>query len=273
MAAVANVSFPIQYIVNHTLQSTDPLAAIMSFTPIYARSVNGDRLDCFDWAAGGSAGVGGAGGVQEGPYFHMVCTYFPISMDNTPENTIFPAANASHYACGTLFGPGKTKMLTQVELEQKYNYSLEKISGLTNFIGLWGQYDPLTGLFPHDFPLKSSRQAARKIFVSGMAHTGDMIAQSPLDPDALVQVKRPSFINFISTKLTGGCVRLVRPLFNTSRTGPPCTFRGYFSLSSSAYLLSSITELFHSNPRGVGIQLQWIYLRFVKYGRQKCVRR
>lgn len=193
MASVANVSFPIQYIVDQTLQSTGSLAALRAFTSIYARSVNQDRLDCFDWAASGSAGVGGAGGVQEGPYLHMVCTYFPISMDITPESTIFPAANASQYGCGTIFGPGKPKMLTQVELAQNYNYSLKKISGLTNFIGLWGQYDPLTGLFPHDFPLTSNRRAARKIFVSGMAHTGDMIAQSPLDPPALVQVKWSSF--------------------------------------------------------------------------------
>lgn len=206
MAAVANVSFPIQYIVNQTLHSSDPLAALVAFTPIYAKSVNMDQLNCFDWAAGGSAGVGGAGGVQEGPYFHMVCTYFPISMDNTPENTIFPAENASQYACGTMFGPGKTKMLTQVGLEQEYNYSLEKISNLTNFIGLWGQYDPLTALFPYDFPLKSSRRAARKIFVSGMAHTGDMIAQSPLDPDALIQVKG-NLLHWLCINLTDGwCV-------------------------------------------------------------------
>ena len=66
--------------------------------------MNPDQLTCFDWAAGGSAGVAGAGGAQEGPYFHMVCTYFPISMDNTPANTIFPAANASQYACGSMFG-------------------------------------------------------------------------------------------------------------------------------------------------------------------------
>lgn len=184
----ANVSFPIQYIVNKTMESTSPLAPLAAFTSIYAKAVDQTSLSCFNWTADGSAGVGGSGGVQMNPFDYIMCSYFPNSQQSTPHGMIFPPSQGTQYPCSTWFPRQTPHMLTPTELHHRYRYSLEGISNAKNLLLIFGQYDPITGLFPEDLPLSTGRSASRKLVVSELAHTAEMIAAFPTDPSSLTAV-------------------------------------------------------------------------------------
>ncbi|KAJ4303807.1 hypothetical protein N0V90_002708 [Kalmusia sp. IMI 367209] len=173
--------------------STSPLTPLKVYTSIAWVSANPARPECYDWAAGGSAAVGRAG-VAELPFNYTTCTYFPLNCFVTRSETIFPpsssaelsdevqAARCKPYGCPHQFTPS--------ELEQRYGYTQGHLARMTNIIFPLGQYDPITGFAVQDFALSGDRSAPRRLYVSDMAHTQDLMAYNSLDPQPVLDVSK-----------------------------------------------------------------------------------
>ncbi|KAF2659777.1 hypothetical protein K491DRAFT_688878 [Lophiostoma macrostomum CBS 122681] len=184
-----NVSYPLQYIISQSGSNPSPLDPLKAYASIGWITVNPQRPECYDWAAA-SSGFGH--GISTASYTYITCTYFPLSAGTARNGTIFPASLESeltHASVTQMCAPyGNPHMRTPAEVEAA-GLSQERLANTTNIIFTLGQYDPTTGYAVKEFELSANRSAPRRLFVSEMAHTQDLMGYNPLDSPPVLDVR------------------------------------------------------------------------------------
>ena len=80
--------------------------------------------------------------------------------------------------------------------------SQERLAETTNIIFTLGQYDPITGYGVQDFKLSADRGAPRRLYVSEMAHTQDLMAYNSFDSATVLDVSLNSGQRLVFIPLT-----------------------------------------------------------------------
>ncbi len=123
------------------------------------------------------------------PFNYLLCKYFPLSVNEIPEGTIFVPTSiqteSDPTTCETLFNIVPP---TQEYVEAKYHLSLADLIGAKRILFAYNENDPTTAVGIGPLPITEDRNASRWMFTTMSSHGEESLAAYPGDSPTVIHV-------------------------------------------------------------------------------------
>lgn len=141
---------------------------------------------CVDW---NSTQKSAASTLQKIPFNYLLCNYFPLSSNEVPPGTIFPATavqtESDPTSCHQLFNLTPP---TQEYVQKAFHLTRSELVDAQRIIYAYNENDPVTAVGLDPFPVDQAPESARWMFTSMSAHGEESLASTPKDLASVVHV-------------------------------------------------------------------------------------
>ncbi|KAE8446302.1 hypothetical protein EG329_012388 [Mollisiaceae sp. DMI_Dod_QoI] len=124
------------------------------------------------------------------PFNYLLCKYFPLSVNEIPEGTIFVPTSiqteSDPTTCETLFNIVPP---TQEYVEAKYHLSLADLIGAKRILFAYNENDPTTAVGIGPLPITEDRNASRWMFTTMSSHGEESLAAYPGDSPTVIHAR------------------------------------------------------------------------------------